>query len=396
MVQEHGKTTIIKCIIDLLEKEKKDYVLAAPTGRAAKRITETTGKTAKTLHRLLEILKVDDKDLDSFIDYEVKGVDKDFIIIDEASMIDTLMMNNIIKSLSRKTKLILVGDVNQLPSVGAGAVLKDIINSGKVPIVFLKHIYRQSMQSDIIINAHKVNNGENLEFKSNDTDLFYINVRSSEEAIKEIQSLVSYRLAGYKKMDVLKDLQVLTPTKKADLGTGNLNKVIQEILNKKAEYSKQSGDRVFKPNDKVMQIINNYDREYDEEGTRGTGIFNGDIGYVTEINNSEEYVKVVFDDIKVSKYKFNELEELEHAYAITIHKSQGSEYDYVIIPLYNGYRKLFTRNLLYTAMTRAKKMLILIGTQKIFNMMIENVEEKNRKTGLEDSINLLFKDNNLA
>ena len=390
MVQEHGKTTIIKCIIDLLEKEKKDYVLAAPTGRAAKRITETTGKTAKTLHRLLEILKVDDKDLDSFIDYEVKGVDKDFIIIDEASMIDTLMMNNIIKSLSRKTKLILVGDVNQLPSVGAGAVLKDIINSGKVPIVFLKHIYRQSMQSDIIINAHKVNNGENLEFKSNDTDLFYINVRSSEEAIKEIQSLVSYRLAGYKKMDVLKDLQVLTPTKKADLGTGNLNKVIQEILNKKAEYSKQSGDRVFKPNDKVMQIINNYDREYDEEGTRGTGIFNGDIGYVTEINNLEEYVKVVFDDTKVSKYKFNELEELEHAYAVTIHKSQGSEYDYVIIPLYNGYKKLFTRNLLYTGMTRAKKMLIIISTTNILNMMIQNVEEKNRKTGLEDSINLLY------
>ena len=330
--------------------------------------------------------------MDSFIDYEVKGIEKDFVIIDEASMIDTLMMNNIVKSLSKKTKLILVGDVNQLPSVGAGAVLKDIIASKKVPTVFLKHIYRQSLQSDIIINAHRVNSGESLEFKSKDTDLFYINVRSSSEAIAEIQSLVSYRLEGYKKMNVLKELQVLTPTKKADLGTGNLNKVMQEILNSKVSNGKQSGDRVFKTNDKVMQIINNYDREYDEDGTRGTGIFNGDIGYVTEINSAEEYVKVLFDDIKVSKYKFNELEELEHAYAITIHKSQGSEYDYVIIPLFNGYKKLFTRNLLYTAMTRAKKMLILIGTQKIFNMMIENVEEKNRKTGLEDNINSLFED----
>ena len=310
-------------------------------------------------------------------------------------MIDTLMMNNIIKSLSKNTKLILVGDVNQLPSVGAGAILKDIIDSNKVPIVFLKHIYRQSLQSDIIINAHRVNNGESLEFKSKETDLFYINVKSSAQAITEIKSLLAYRLEGYKKMNVLKDVQVLTPTKKADLGTGNLNKVIQEVLNSKSLTSKQSGDRVFKPNDKVMQIINNYDREYDEEGTRGTGIFNGDIGYVLEVNNQDEYVKVIFDDVKISKYKFNELEELEHAYAITIHKSQGSEYDYVIIPLFNGYKKLFTRNLLYTAMTRAKKMLVLIGNQSIFNMMIDNVEEKNRKTGLEDSINNCFENKNL-
>lgn len=360
----------------------KKYVLAAPTGRAAKRITETTGKTAKTLHRLLEITKLDDRDIDSFFDYEVKSIDHDYIIVDEASMIDTLMMNNIVKSISKNTRIILVGDINQLPSVGAGAILKDIIDSEKVPAIFLKHIYRQSLQSDIIVNAHRVNEGELLEFKTGNTDLYYIKVNSEEEALNEISSLLTYRLESFAKLDVLKDLQILTPSKKRELGTINLNRFVQNLLNKNNDVTKTLNNRTFKIGDKVMQIVNNYDREYMESDTPNSGIFNGDIGYVTDINNYEEYVEVIFDDTKITKYSFIELEELEHAYAITIHKSQGSEYDYVIIPLFKGYEKLYTRNLLYTAMTRAKKMLILVGNRVTFYNMINNVEEKNRKTGL--------------
>lgn len=384
-----GKTTIIKCIIDILENMGKSYVLAAPTGRAAKRITETTGKEAKTLHRLLEIVKVDDKDLDLFLNYSVKVLEADTVIVDEASMIDTLMMNNLLKGIKSKIQLILVGDVNQLPSVGPGSVLKDIIDSNAINTVQLNEIYRQSAKSDIVMNAHKVNKGEYPDFKTKETDLYFLKTESIDETVSELSSLLSYRLENYADIDIMKDLQILTPMKKNELGTYSLNKLVQNILNPKSskKKSKEHNGKIFRENDKVMQVINNYDREYSQNGVRGTGIYNGDIGYIESIDDFLDYMTVIFDDDKKVEYKFDELEELEHAYAITIHKSQGSEYDYVVIPLYSGYPKLFTRNLLYTAMTRAKRMLIIIGNKNIINFMVDNIDEKNRKTGLKYHIN---------
>ncbi len=383
-----GKTTIIKCIIDILENMEKEYVLCAPTGRAAKRITETTGKEAKTLHRLLEIIKIDDKDIDMFLEYEVKPIDKDVIIVDEASMIDCMMMNNLLKAIKPSSQIIIVGDVNQLPSVGPGSVLKDIINSSKVEVEYLKHIYRQSAESDIVVNAHKVNDGEYPEFKNKNTDLFFIQTNSVENTISEVLSLVSHRLKSFANIDVLKDLQILTPTKKTELGTVQLNATLQGMLNpeNKKRCQIEVGDRVFREGDKVMQIVNNYDKKFCIDGNHFEGIYNGDIGYIQNIDKQEEKLYILFDEDKLVEYDFEELEELEHAYAITIHKSQGSEFDYVILPLYTGYAKLLTRNLLYTAMTRAKKMLIIVGNRNVLNYMVDNIESKNRRTGLKEKI----------
>lgn len=367
---------------------KKSYVLTAPTGRAAKRISETTGKAAKTIHRLLEITKIDDRDLDTFLNYIVRTVEAEVIIVDEASMIDTLMMNNLFKALKPTTQIILVGDVNQLPSVGPGNVLKDIIDSNAVEVTYLNEIYRQSKESSIIVNAHRVNSGEYPEFKSKDTDLYFIKTESMDEATSEISSLVSYRLENFAKLNPMTDLQILSPTKKTDLGTVNLNKLIQNILNPKNDntHSKSIGSYEFREGDKVMQIVNNYDREFVCGVEEGTGVYNGDIGYITKIDNALEILTVQFEDLKEVIYTFKELEELELAYAVTVHKSQGSEYDYVILPIYSGYPKLFTRNLLYTAMTRAKKMLIIVGNRKMVNYMVDNIGEKNRKTGLKQKI----------
>lgn len=383
-----GKTTIIKCIIDILEDLKKEYVLAAPTGRASKRIKETTEKEAKTIHRLLEIAKVDDRDLDALFEIEVKPIEADVVIIDEASMIDSLMMNNLFKALKPNTQIIFVGDVDQLPSVGPGNVLKDIISSGIVSTVSLKEIYRQSSKSDIILNAHKVNRGEYPDFKKKNTDMFFVNTSSVENTVAEISSLLSYRLENFADIDLFKDLQVLTPMKKTELGTIQLNSVIQNILNPKSskKNEKSFNGKIFREGDKVMQIINNYDKKFSQNGEFFDGIYNGDIGYIQKIDNVEQTIKVVFDEVKEVEYEFEELEQLELAYAVTIHKSQGSEFDYVILPLFTGYQKLFTRNLLYTAMTRAKKMLIIVGNKNIVNFMVDNIESKKRKTGLKNKI----------
>ncbi|MBR1883648.1 MAG: ATP-dependent RecD-like DNA helicase [Clostridia bacterium] len=383
-----GKTTIIKCIIEVLTSMKKSYVLTAPTGRAAKRISETTSKQAKTMHRLLEISKIDDRDLDTFLNYIVKTIEAEVVIVDEASMIDTLMMNNLFKAIKPTTQVILVGDVNQLPSVGPGNVLKDIIDSNVVVTTELNEIYRQSKESSIIVNAHRVNSGLYPEFQSKDSDLYFIKSESMDEALGEITSLVSYRLSNFANINPMLDLQVLTPTKKTDLGTINLNKVLQNILNPKKDESKckEIAGKEFRQGDKVMQIINNYDKEFVQGVEMGAGIYNGDIGYVTNIDNMLEKLTVLFEDGKEIDYDFKELDQLELAYAITVHKSQGSEYDYVILPIYSGYPKLFTRNLLYTAMTRAKKMLIIIGNRNMVNYMVDNIGEKNRKTGLKTKI----------
>ena len=383
-----GKTTIIKCIIDILENEGDKYILAAPTGRAVKRITETTGCEAKTLHRLLEISKVDDNDIEKMINVDVKIIDADVLIIDEASMIDIIMMNNLTRALKKNTKVILVGDVNQLPSVGPGTVLKDIIDSNVIPTIYLNTIYRQSSKSDIIVNAHKVNNGESIEFKNKDTDMYFIKCNDTKNVIDEISSLVSGRLQKVAPLDVMHDLQVLCPTKKTDLGVISLNKLLQDLLNKKEEFKKEKsfGDRVFRVGDKVMQIVNNYDKKFAINGEYFEGIYNGDIGFIKDIDFEFEKVIICFDDTKEVEYDFDEMDELEHAYAVTVHKSQGSEFDYVILPLLVGYKKLFTRNLLYTAITRAKKMLIIIGNTNVIDYMINNVDEKNRLTGLKNKI----------
>ena len=387
-----GKTTIIKCLIDILEEQKKNYVLCAPTGRAAKRITQTTGKEAKTLHRLLEISKIDDNDIDLFYEYQVKQVEDEVVIVDEASMIDIMMMNNLVKGIKPTTQLIIVGDVNQLPSVGPGSVLKDIIASDIVPTVELKQIYRQSAKSDIVMNAHRVNEGLYPEFKTKDTDLFFISTKTIEQTINEIASLISYRLESYSNLDVLKDLQVLTPVKKTELGTIELNEKIQDILNPKSESKKQIEfqSKIFRENDKVMQIINNYDKKYSIDGKFFEGIYNGDIGYIDFIDTENERLYVKFDDDRLVEYDFEELDQLEHSYAITIHKSQGSEFDYVILPIFTGYKKLLTRNLLYTAMTRAKKMLIIIGNRSVVNYMVDNLDSRNRKTGLKEKLEKLL------
>ena len=383
-----GKTTIIKCIIDILEDIKKEYVLCAPTGRATKRIKETTGKDAKTLHRLLEITKVDDNDIDMFYELPVTPIDTDVVIVDEASMIDCMLMNNLFKALNSSTKVIMVGDVNQLPSVGPGSVLKDIINSNATNVVYLKQIYRQSAMSDIIVNAHRVNEGIYPEFKTKDTDLFYIKTDSIESTLAEISSLVSYRIESFAKLDILKDLQVLTPMKKTQLGTIELNTLLQNVLNPKSSSKKEKefNNRIFREGDKVMQIVNNYDKKFSINGEHFDGIYNGDIGYIKEVDNLNQRLIVLFDEEKEVIYEFDELDQLEHAFAVTIHKSQGSEFDYVILPLYTGYQKLFTRNLLYTAMTRAKKMLVIVGSTNIINFMVDNVESKNRMTGLTSKI----------
>lgn len=383
-----GKTTIIKCIIDILEDIKKEYVLCAPTGRATKRIKETTGKEAKTLHRLLEITKVDDNDIDMFYELPVTPIDTDVVIVDEASMIDCMLMNNLFKALNSSTKVIMVGDVNQLPSVGPGSVLKDIINSNATNVVYLKQIYRQSAMSDIIVNAHRVNEGIYPEFKTKNTDLFYIKTDSIESTLAEISSLVSYRIESFAKLDILKDLQVLTPMKKTQLGTIELNTLLQNVLNPKSSSKKEKefNNRIFREGDKVMQIVNNYDKKFSINGEHFDGIYNGDIGYIKEVDNLNQRLIVLFDEEKEVIYEFDELDQLEHAFAVTIHKSQGSEFDYVILPLYTGYQKLFTRNLLYTAMTRAKKMLVIVGSTNIINFMVDNVESKNRMTGLTSKI----------
>ena len=380
-----GKTTIIKCIIDILKRKNMSYVLAAPTGRAAKRITETTGENAKTIHRLLEITKVEEGDFDSQVDFPIDVIDADVVIVDEASMIDVLLMNNLVKGLKSNSKLIIVGDADQLPSVGPGKVLKDIIESEIAHTIFLTEIYRQSAKSDIIMSAHAIKAGEHITFKKDNTDMYFIESDSVDDVVKEIQSLVDYRLKSKYDKGFLGDIQILTPIKKSAIGTYELNKVLQKIKLNPTDnmIHRKSGDRVFYEEDKVMQVVNNYDKNYDLDGVQGTGVYNGDMGRIIKINTAEQYLTVEFDDRRRAKYDFDELDELEHAYAITVHKSQGSEFNTVIIPLYICYEKLFNRNLLYTAMTRAKNLLIFVGRQAVINYMIDNTNEKSRESGLK-------------
>ena len=389
-----GKTTTINAIIKLFEMQNMEILLAAPTGRAAKRMTETTGMEAQTIHRLLELNgNPEEGGSMRFERNELNPLEADVIIIDEMSMVDIYLMYSLLKAVTVGTRLILVGDVNQLPSVGPGKVLKDIISSEKFNVVRLSEIFRQAAESDIITNAHKINAGQSIRLDNKSKDFFMLSMSSSIQIQRALVSLIAEKLPPY--VDATKyDIQVLTPSRKGELGVENLNKILQQYINPPApnKREKQWGEMIFRENDKVMQIKNDYQMEWKivtKKGLtikEGSGVFNGDCGIIREINEFAGTVTVEFDEGKIVEYTGATLEELELAYAITIHKSQGSEYPAVIIPLLNAPRPLLNRNLLYTAVTRARKCVTIVGSENSVNEMIQNESEMKRNSGLVDSI----------
>ena len=389
-----GKTTTINAIIKLFEMQNMEILLAAPTGRAAKRMTETTGMEAQTIHRLLELNgNPEEGGSMRFERNELNPLEADVIIIDEMSMVDIYLMYSLLKAVTVGTRLILVGDVNQLPSVGPGKVLKDIIGSEKFNVVRLSEIFRQAAESDIITNAHKINAGQSIRLDNKSKDFFMLSMSSSLQIQRALVSLIAEKLPPY--VDATKyDIQVLTPSRKGELGVENLNKILQQYINPPApgKREKQWGEVIFRENDKVMQIKNDYQMEWKivtKKGLtikEGSGVFNGDCGIIREINEFAGTVTVEFDEGKLVEYTGATLEELELAYAITIHKSQGSEYPAVIIPLLNAPKPLLNRNLLYTAVTRARKCVTIVGSENSVNEMIQNESEMKRNSGLVDSI----------
>lgn len=393
-----GKTTIIKCIIEIFQNNQMNVVLAAPTGRAAKRITETTGWEAKTIHRLLEMGYIPDEDEPMFARDESNPIEADAVIIDEASMVDIIIMNSLLKAISINTKLVMVGDVDQLPSVGPGNVLKDIIQSGAVGVVRLTRIFRQSDESLIAVNAHRINKGEMPILNDRDKDFFFLQNNNPQDVVTEVQQLVDKRLPHFKGgFDSKKDIQVLSPMRKGESGVYNLNNRLQAILNPPSpeKQEKQSGDVVFRQGDKVMQIKNNYNLDWTRVAgsgeLEGTGVFNGDIGVIDTIDNENRLLSVIFDEEKRVWYDFSSLDELELAYAITIHKSQGSEFPVAIIPITYGPPMLMTRNLIYTAVTRAKKLVVIVGSRQALIGMINNNTITRRYSGLKSHIESIIK-----
>lgn len=383
-----GKTTIIRAIIKIYSSMGLKYLLAAPTGRAAKRMSESTQCDAKTIHRLLEYEYTNDEEEPRFTRDESNPLDCDVLIVDEASMIDSFLFFSLLRAVRPSTRLLIIGDSNQLPSVGAGNVLKDIIFSGVFPVGELKEIFRQDEDSSIVVNAHKINNGKYPDLSNKSNDFFFISRDSATDAASTICQLYSKRLPA-KYGDEIKDgIQILAPTKKGECGTVNLNKLLQEIINPESTYKDEFRlrDFVIRTGDKVMQTKNNYDISWTKEGyfgdtEEGSGIFNGDIGTVLKIDLVAEKVTIDFDGRKAS-YDFQELEDIEHAYAVTIHKSQGSEYPFVIIPVLNVSSLLMTKNLLYTAVTRAQKMVIIVGNKDAVYKMVNNKCDAVRLTGL--------------
>ncbi|MCL2874433.1 MAG: ATP-dependent RecD-like DNA helicase [Defluviitaleaceae bacterium] len=387
-----GKTTTIKAIISLLEKYGDTIELAAPTGRAAKRITESSDREARTIHRLLKNKHLGENgELPEFMKNEDDPLESDVIIVDESSMIDTLLMSSLLKAVPIGAKLILVGDVNQLPSIGAGNVLKDIIKSGCVKVVELNEIFRQAQESAIIMNAHRINDGEYPKLNEKNSDFFFVRTQNAEEVAATVANLVKTRLPAFLSLDPSLDIQVITPMRKSAVGTYTLNNALQQVLNPKSpdKNERAYGSFCYREGDKVMQIKNNYSmpwRVVNNLGLQideGEGVFNGDIGVLREIDEDSESFTVVFDGNKIVRYDFNQLEELEPAYAITIHKSQGSEYKAVVIPIFGGSPMLLTRHLLYTAVTRAKSLAVIVGSGNTLYRMIDNDQEVYRYTALE-------------
>ncbi len=383
-----GKTTIINAIMNILDNSGLKTAIAAPTGRAAKRITETSGYYASTIHRLLEYYYSEGEDTMRFGKTEENPLEYDVIIIDEASMIDILLMNGIMNAVVPGTRLIFVGDSDQLPSVGAGNVLKDIIDSEVIYSVKLTEIFRQAKESLIVVNAHKINKGENPDFNEKGKDFFFLQKKTEKDMLETIKELCFKRLPAYfKDCDAMKDMQVLTPVRKGILGSINLNKELQSVLNPpKEELEEQKyGDKVFRVNDKVMQIKNNYQMAWKrlDDFSDGEGIFNGDVGFIKSIDKEFNQITVVFDENKYVNYDVTQLDELELAYAVTVHKSQGSEFPIVIMPITWFPPMLATRNLLYTAVTRGKQAVVLVGSMNRMFAMVENNRIMDRYTGLK-------------
>ena len=387
-----GKTTTINTIIRYFEMEGLDIFLGAPTGRAAKRMSETTGFEARTIHRMLEV-NGGVEGTGGFERNEKNPLETDVIIIDEMSMVDITLMYALLKAVLAGTRLILVGDVNQLPSVGPGSVLKDIIESNQFHTVKLNKIFRQASTSDIIVNAHKINNGEEVVLDNKSMDFFFLKRYEADKVIQVTLQLIKQKLPKF--VDATEyDIQVLTPTRKGLLGVERLNGILQMYLNPESpsKREKEYGGTIFREGDKVMQIKNNYQLEWEIRSKfglcidKGTGVFNGDTGIIEEINFFAETLTVSFDEGRMVEYPFKLLEELELAYAITIHKSQGSEYPAVVIPLFQGPRMLMNRNLLYTAVTRAKKCVTIVGDDEVFYTMINNTSQLKRYSGLKDQL----------
>ena len=397
-----GKTTTINTIIRYFEQEEMEILLAAPTGRAAKRMTEATGYEARTIHRLLELTGVpsDDKDTSGmhFERNEENPLDADAIIIDEMSMVDIYLMHALLRAVNPGTRLILVGDTNQLPSVGPGNVLRDLIASGAFDVVQLTRIFRQAAESDIIVNAHRINDGERIPLGKRSKDFLFIRREQPDAIISAMLTLVREKLPNYVHADMF-DIQIMTPMRKGALGVERLNTILQSFLNPKdpSKPEKEVGGTIYRVGDKVMQIKNNYQIEWETRNRygipvdSGAGVFNGDIGIIREINTCAEELTVEFDEGKMVDYSFKQLEELELAYAITIHKSQGSEYPAVVIPVYSGPRMLMTRNLIYTAVTRARACVCLVGIPEMLQAMVDNEVEQRRYTGLKIRIQEVMK-----
>ncbi len=383
-----GKTTTINTIIKYFELEGMDIFLAAPTGRAAKRMSETTGSEARTIHRMLE-LNGGAEGSAGFERNEHNPLETDVIIIDEMSMVDISLMNSLLKAIPVGTRLILVGDANQLPSVGPGSVLRDIIESGACNVVKLSKIFRQASSSDIIVNAHKINQGEEIVLDNKSTDFFFLKRYDADVIINVMLQLVMQKMPKY--VDAaMYEIQVLTPMRKGLLGVERLNGILQQYLNPPAKHKveKEHGETVFREGDKVMQIRNNYQLEWEIRTKfglsvdKGTGVFNGDMGIIREINEFAETMTVEFEEGRTAEYPFKLIDELELAYAITIHKSQGSEYPAVVIPLLSGPAMLMNRNLIYTAVTRARKCVTLVGDETAFARMVQNTSQQKRYSGL--------------
>ena len=410
-----GKTTTINTIIRYFEQEDMELLLAAPTGRAAKRMAEATGYEARTIHRLLELTGAPSMDSGRngngstggetrlegmhFERNEANPLDADVVIIDEVSMVDISLMHSLLKAVNVGTRLILVGDVNQLPSVGPGNVLRDMIQSGKFPVVMLTKIFRQAAQSDIIVNAHKINAGERVPLEKRSRDFLFIRRDNPAAIIKDMMVLLRDKLPGYVGAEI-QEIQIMTPMRKGALGVEQLNRILQENFNPPAadKPEKEAGGTIFRTGDKVMQIKNNYQLAWEVRNRygipvdKGEGVFNGDMGVIRQVNAFSETLEVEFDEGRMVEYSFKQLEELELAYAITIHKSQGSEYPAVITPMYSGPRMLMTRNLLYTAVTRARSCVCLVGRPDAFYTMASNAMEQERCSGLKVRIEEIYKE----
>ena len=392
-----GKTTTINAIIRYFEEEGAELRLAAPTGRAAKRMTEATGYEAQTIHRLLELNGMPEEEQEGravhFDRNSENPLEADVIIIDEMSMVDIALMHSLLLAVTAGTRLILVGDENQLPSVGPGNVLRDIIRSGCFPVVELKKIFRQASESDIVVNAHKINRGEQVTINNKSRDFFFLKRYDADIIIRVVIALIQEKLPRYVDAKPY-EIQVLTPMRKGLLGVERLNQILQRYLNPPDEKKKEKeiGQRLFREGDKVMQVKNNYQLEWEILGRykipvdKGVGVFNGDTGIMTEINEFAETATVEFEDGRQAEYSFKQLEELELAYAVTIHKSQGSEYPAVILPILSGPRMLMNRNLLYTAVTRARKCVTVVGSETTFAEMIRNEKQQKRYSALDKRI----------